>query len=110
MLQRGGLGGGFAYIVAARAGAAQPAAALVALILDDGAVERADVVLVLHVPGQELHLVDHDAVLAVVINVGIADVRGGNARVGIGGGLCGLLADVALVAGGAGLGDAGIGQ
>ena len=112
MAERGGLGRGLADVVAAGGGGGGGDGGGLALagVLHDLAGLGVDVVLILDAAGVELDLVDHDAVLAVEVGLDKGHVAGADARVGVGGGLGVVDADVGLGAGSAGLADAGVAQ
>ena len=65
--------------------------------MQDGGVHRVDDVLVLERAGDEAHLVEDEAVVALEAASEPADLGGGEARVGEGGGLGGVAAYIAAV-------------
>ena len=80
----------------------------IAFVLDNFAGESVYVVFVLGVAGVEVHLVYHDAVVAVEIDVTVTEGVHIYAGVSAGGFERGLGADVGTFTGGARLGDAAV--
>ena len=104
-VQSGGLGGSFINGSALARGGGVALGA----ILHDLAGDGVHIVFVFHVLGPEFHLIDHSAVLHIKFHLGHSHLVGGQARVGQGGVLGHLGADVAAVAGAAGGGHGGEG-
>ena len=96
--ERGGLGGGLidGAVLACGGGVGLD------VVLHNLAGGGVHVVFIFHIVGPEFHLVDHPAVLHIKVHLGNGHLIGGQARVGQGGILGHLGADVAAVAGAAG--------